>query len=264
MNATFSVPFISIDTVKYFYRQSGPDGQPQETIIFLHGSGGDGTVWDAQVSGLGTHYNIIIPDMPGHGRSEGKKSNTREYTQWLKNFIAALKLSGVFLVGHSLGGAIAQEYAGLYPHKLKGLVLVGTGMSFSIAEEYLELLQNDFETAIKISCKNAYTSPVSARVYQKGYAMLQRNGKEILYRDMLACRQFDSSLWVSSINTPALVICGQRDSIMPCEYAWELSQRMPASSLSSIPGAGHMVMVQIPEEFNKSVKRFIEKTIQAV
>lgn len=254
------MPFVTTDESTYFYRLSDSTENKKHTALFLHGSGGDGAVWDYQLSGLGSLCNVIIPDLPCHGRSKGNMMNTvAEYVEWLEHFVSTLKLFSFFLVGHSLGGAIAQEYTYKNPEKTKGLILIGTGIRFNVLPDYLQLLQDDFEAAVKTSCMGAYSSSVSDELYQKGYEMLLKNGKAILYLDMLSCKQFDSSSWISSIEIPTLIFCGRDDKITPCESSHELANRLSNSRLHVVSGAGHMVMIESPEVFNGVVKNFMKE-----
>ncbi|MDP7621317.1 MAG: alpha/beta hydrolase [SAR324 cluster bacterium] len=173
--------YITIEKQRYYFRLNAGAQKNVEAMIFIHGSGGDGSVWEYQFSELSTQHPVIIPDLPGHGNSEGPLLSTaKEYARWLAGAVDSLKLSSFILVGHSMGGAIAQEYARWYPEKLTGLILAGTGIRFQIPEEYRRIIQTSFETAVRTSCDNAYTLPVSQELYQKGYDMLMRNEKKPL------------------------------------------------------------------------------------
>jgi pimeloyl-ACP methyl ester carboxylesterase len=253
------VPYVTIENNRYYYRASKKAENKIHAAVLIHGSGGDSSVWENQMTGLGMFCRLIVPDLPGHGRSNGNVLATAKgYAEWLEKFNAALKLSSFSLIGHSLGGAIAQEYVRAYPEKVRSLILTGTGNKFVVLKEYLQLLQDDFEAAVKTSCINAYSVSVSRGLYQKGYEMLMRNGKKTLYSDMLTSAQFDSSPWVSSIFVPTLVVCGSDDKIMPRELSRELSSCFPKSKLHIVSGSGHMVMVEAPDEFNNTVKWFID------
>ncbi len=253
------MPEISIDNIKCFYQTSSPRQADSLNIIFLHGAGGDGRIWENQLSQLDKNYNIIIPDLPAHGRSEGVVlPNAMKYAYWLNEFTSALGLTEFFLAGHSLGGAISQEFARAFPEKLRGLILVGTGVKFNILREYLLLLLHDFKTAVQTSCMSAYCSPVSRALYEKGHTMLMQNGKDILYKDMLTCEVFTSYSWVSSIKKPALVICGKQDKITPIALSKNISSKISNSQLKIIPDAGHMVMQEKPADFNRALTGFID------
>lgn len=251
--------FVTIGKENYHYRFSDKAAEGEITAVFIHGSGADGSVWEYQRKGLADFCRIVIPDLPGHGKSGGNvPASTREYAEWLDCFSAELKLSSFVLVGHSLGGAVAQVFACICPEKVKGLVLAGTGMTFSLSDEYLQVLQNDFEAAVKISCDNAYGPSVSQELYQKGRKMLLKNGKEALYEDMLICAEFDCTKWISTVRTPGLVVCGEEDQITLPELSRALSQALPESELKIISGSGHMVMNEAADEFNDAIKDFMK------
>jgi pimeloyl-ACP methyl ester carboxylesterase len=255
-----TVPYVSIENANYYYILSGKTDNNEKTAIFVHGSGGDGSVWVNQFQSLCENYKIIIPDLPGHGRSGGNTLATAgKYAQWLNKFSSELNLSSFFLCGHSLGGAISLEYARAYAAKVKGLLLAGAGVTFRVLKEYILLLLRDFETAVKTSCISAYSPSVSKKIYYMGYEMLIKNGKKTLYSDMMTCEEFNSKAWISSIKIPSIVICGSDDKITPFELSKELSQGISESRLEVISGAGHMVMMEAPDKFNNVVKSFMDK-----
>jgi len=256
------MPKIEIDNIKYFYLISSHTHTDSFNIIFLHGAGGDGTIWENQLDQLGKKYKIIIPDLPAHGRSKGiVLPSAMKYAYWLNDFISALGITGFFLAGHSLGGAIAQEFARAFPEKLHGLILVGTGIKFNILREYLLLVLHDFKTAVQTSCMSAYCSPVSRTLYEKGRTMLMQNGQDTLHKDMLTCEVFSSHSWISSIKKPALVICGKEDKITPVAMSENMCRKISNSQLKIIPGAGHMIMQERPEDFNRDLTGFVNQII---
>ena len=254
--------YVTIEKQRYYFRLNEGAQKNDDAMVFIHGSGGDGSVWEYQLSEPGRQHPVIIPDLPGHGNSEGSLLSTaKEYAQWLDRAVDSLKLSSFILVGHSMGGAIAQEYARCYPEKVTGLILAGTGIHFQIQEEYRRILYTSFETAVRTSCDHAYTFPASQELYKKGYEMLMRNGKKTLTSDLEVCEHFDSSNWIKSIRQKTLVVCGKDDRITPCTLSEELSSAMPYSELSIISEAGHMAMMEAPLRFNSALKNFIKKGV---
>jgi len=251
------MPYVTINKNKFYYRQSKKINAANKTIIFIHGSGGDGFVWENQLVRLSDFITVIIPDLPGHGKSEGACfDSAKEYAEWINVLAENLKLSSFFLAGHSLGGAVAQEYASKYPEKTEGLILLGTGLCFDISKEYLELLQTNFKAAINISCESAYAGKVEETLYKKGYKMLLENGKKTLYKDMRACKSFDGSALVL-LKTPCLIICGKKDKITPPDHSRQLLKKIDKSTLHIVPKAGHMVMIEAAEVINRAIESFV-------
>lgn len=251
------MPQVTINNTHYYFGLAACSGTHEGTLLLLHGSGGDGSVWESQAAGLGRNHRIIIPDLPGHGSSGGAALSVLGCAEWLKQFSISLDLAPFFLVGHSLGGAIAQEFARANPRMLRGLVLAAAGLRFPVPPEYLQLVKNDVAAAIEVSCARAYAPGVAPELVSTGRGMLQRNGQAALYSDLTACAAFDSSAWVGSVELPALVICGSDDKIIDCGFARDLAGSLPRGSLHLVPGAGHMLMAEAPEEFNAALQRFI-------
>jgi len=215
-------------------------------------------VWVAQAAGLGHTWRLMMPDLPGHGRSGGTALSIAAAAAWLKLLVLQLDLAPLVLVGHSLGSAIAQEFARANPGLLRGLVLAAGGQRLPVPPEYLRLVQDDFKMAVAASCAQAYAPGAPPEVIRRGREMLQRNGAAALRRDLVACASFDSSAWVDCLALPTLVICGSDDKIVASSCARDLACRLPRGRLHLIPGAGHMLMAEAPEEFNAALQRFIE------
>jgi pimeloyl-ACP methyl ester carboxylesterase len=255
------VPHVTIESSRFYYRTSKVRAAAEKNLlILLHGSGGDSSVWEEQ---LRENIPVIAPDLPGHGRSDGPlRTSAQEYAAWLDSFIRALDIKIFFLAGHSLGGAIAQEFGRAFPRSAAGLILAGTGTHAIIAPEYLHMLRQNFSAAVKASCLTAYASGAADAVYVQGSEMLTRNGPDALYSDLQAYKAFDSRPWAATLSLPVLVLCGSDDRITPPADSEELIRLMPQALLKIIPGAGHMVMMEAPGEFNKAVKAFIGETTE--
>ena len=257
------MPCATIGGARCFY-QTAPEhsAAEQPALILLHGSGGDSSVWEGQIQGLGQGVKVIAPDLPGHGQSEGPLCTTvKDYAVWLNTFVEQVQISRFFLAGHSLGSAIVQEYAHCFPLKVQGLILAGSGTQFIVAADYLETVKNNFPAAVHASCQAAYAADYVSIFYERGFAMLSRNGKETLYNDLAACSAFDSTAWVSSIAVPVLVICGSDDKITSPASSQPLARLIPEAQMKTIAGAGHMAMMEAVAEFNEAIKEFIKKLI---
>jgi pimeloyl-ACP methyl ester carboxylesterase len=259
-----AMSIITINSVQYHFISQGTHHADQPALVLLHGSGGDSSVWEYQLKSLAERRPVIAVDLPGHGQSQGSiVHDTEAYAEWLKLLADALSLNTFVLAGHSLGGIIAQQFARTFPKMLKGLVLVGTGMRFTIQPEYLDMLHQDFATACLISCKQAFAARMPADMHERGFAMLLRNGPEVLLRDLSLCACFDSTAWAQKLAIPCLIICGTKDVITPCACSHELAKTITDSTLKLIDESGHMVMQEQPDIFNKEISLFIEKICRA-
>ena len=252
---------VTIDSNEYHYRISKRGIDKEHAVVCLHGAGADGLVWGYQVSRLSKYFKIIVPDLPGHGRSGGRPlTSAKEYSAWLDQFTTALGLSSFFLIGHSFGGAIAQEYVRVYPDKIKGLVLVGTSTVFRLSRMYRKL----YEKGVDLSAEDIIDNISSCGMdipdsFKRGLTMLREIGNDALEADLLAAGLFDSSDWISSIKQPVLIVWGADDVITARDLPEEMNQSLPGSELCIIPNAGHVVMIDRRNAFNEAVKDFIEK-----
>ena len=247
-----TVPHVKIDSTEYYYRISKRGLNKKTAAVCLHGSGADGVVWSYQLSRLSKDYKIISVDLPGHGRSGGTPlESTGTYAQWFDQLRTALGLSSFFIFGHSLGGAIAQEYAHAYPEKVQGLVLVATGTTFMISRIHNEIINNPQHSEDTAQKWNEYSNAYDLR--------LKISDRETFFEDMPAAAGFDSTNWIATVRIPALVIWGSEDSITPRDMLEELAHRLPQGELCIIDGGGHVVMVDKPNAFNEAVKEFIER-----
>jgi 3-oxoadipate enol-lactonase len=238
----------------YAISRRAPERGP--AAVCVHGSGADGIVWSYQLSRLSSRYRIIVPDLPGHGRSEGLPLDSAPaYAAWLEKFCCALNLDTFFLLGHSFGGAVVQEYARSNPHRVRGMVLAGTGTHFMLSRIYRELC----ESGVRPGGNGTAERENQAGPFHESYELLRSQGSRALHADLMAAARFDSSEWVGSLGAPALVIWGNRDAIIPRELPEELAGKLPQGRLHVIDGAGHVVMIDARNEFNRLVAEFIEQ-----
>lgn len=250
------MPFVPTGAFSTYYRDLG-SAPEAPVLVCLHGSGGDSAVWDYQQP-LSKNFRLIVPDLPGHGRSKGDPCPTvQDGARWLQTFLEHLQPGPVVLLGHSLGGAIAQSCAAECDGHLRGTVLAGTGARLPVPAEYAQLVVRDFAAAVEASCRAAYAGAAGPGLRARGRVMLQRNGPDALLADLRACREFDSTPWLSRLAVPMLVLSGEGDAVVPAASGADLAAQVACGLFQEIPGAGHMLMQEAPEEFNCAVAEFV-------
>jgi pimeloyl-ACP methyl ester carboxylesterase len=202
---------------------------------------------------------VVVADFPGHGGASGDgEQSVGAYTEHLLNLVRTLPGDAYCLVGHSLGGAIVQDFALLYPQHVEALVLVGTGARLRVLPEILEGLRERFEETVRQINDYAFSKRVSGDLIQNGVEAMLKTSGEVLYGDFSACNQFDIMARVSDIQAPTLVVCGSDDLLTPPKYAHYLAEKIEGARLEIIDGAGHMVMVEKPDQFNMRVLKFLQ------
>jgi len=133
------LPYLEFDNHRYYY--AGDLNREGLPLIFCHGSGGRHHHWLYQLKFLKDEANPIAVDLPGHGRSGGTPANTvTSYREWLYRFYKAAGVGPLVLAGHSMGGAVALDFALNYPADVLGLILVGSGGRLRVLPAFLDEL----------------------------------------------------------------------------------------------------------------------------
>jgi pimeloyl-ACP methyl ester carboxylesterase len=254
------MPFVEMNGEKYFYA-----GEPEREglpILFCHGSGGNHRHWLYQMKELSGAANPLAVDLPGHGRSEGSPSDSiAAYRQWVHEFAAALSLPPFVLAGHSMGGAVALDYALNHPAELAGLVPVGTGGRLRVAPVILETLRGG--QLPPGMADYAYGPDTAPELLEQGRREMENTAAAVFLSDFTACDRFDVMEQLPGISLPALVICGSADRLTPAKYSRYLTQSLSRAELVEIDGAGHMVMLEAQAQVNRAISDFMKEAAEA-
>jgi len=228
------------------------------TVLFIHGAGGGQYTWSYQKGFFEKQFNPIVIELPGHGESgeEGEEEIGR-YAEHVRTFLKTLGLQKVFLIGHSMGGAIVQTLALTHPEMIKGIVLVGTGARLKVLPMILDGIKNNFEETVKKINQFAYSQKASSDLIEKSVSTMLQCRAEVLCGDFLACDRFDFMNEVGKINLPTLILCGDDDQLTPIKYSQFLQRRIKGSKMEVLPNAGHMAMMESPQAFNEKIGEFI-------
>jgi len=222
------------------------------TLVFLHGAGGSRSSWRLQ-----THHfrDSLVIGLPGHPEGLGFKT-IEEYATWLDEHLKRNDVADPVLVGHSMGGAIAIEFA-LHSPRVKGLVLVGTGARLRVRQDLIAKIMENYEEASKFIARISVSPNCDPVVIERIAQEMLKVKQEVTYGDFLACDGFDRMNDMGSINVRTLVICGAEDQMTPPKYSQHLHDKMRNSKLVVIPGAGHSVMLEKHREFNEVLEVFL-------
>jgi pimeloyl-ACP methyl ester carboxylesterase len=231
------------------------------SLFLIHGSGSDHSAWSHQYGRLHKKYNIVAVNLPGHGHSGGGgEADVERYCLWVKKLLDILNLKDAVIVGHSLGAAIALRFAINYPQKIAGIVLVGGGMKMPVNSFFLDFLKTNPPVVpaevIDLICKYSLAKENRPKYSTPLQKSISQAKVDVLYRDLLACNKLDLTQELGKINVPALVICGTQDKMTPPDFSRQLAAGISGATLETIEGAGHMVMLEKPVEFNRSLEKF--------
>ncbi|MGB7293815.1 MAG: alpha/beta hydrolase [Thermodesulfobacteriota bacterium] len=246
---------------KFHYLRSNNFNKDHPTILMIHGAGQTCKTWENQFEILRDQakFNTVILDLPGHGKSSGPGcSRIDDYKNFLKYFCGKLDLKDLILVGHSMGGGIAQRYTIDYPQHVDSLILVATGARLRVAKETLNLVKNDYDKFCEIAPSRAFADSSPDELKEEFRWGLLSMPPEVVFQDFVACDEFDITGEVEDIGAPTLIISGDQDILTPVKYGEYLNEKIKNSNLQVIRDAGHFMMKEKPYEFNRILMNFLK------
>jgi pimeloyl-ACP methyl ester carboxylesterase len=251
---------VTIRGTEIHILESGPaGGEKGPSLLFIHGAGGNASVWEEQASFFRGMSRVFRVELPGHGKSSGLgEAEIPAYAEWVRGFLASASSPGpVVVIGHSMGGAVAIHLALDPPRSLLGIVLMGTGARLGVMPAIFQLLETDPEGFFRTIDLVAYGPSVSEELKKRGTDMIRECPIPVILKDFRACDRFDLKARLQEIRLPTLIICGEEDKLTPVKYSIFLNERIPGSRLVLIPQAGHMAMVEKPEVVNRAIEDFL-------
>jgi len=228
-------------------------------VVFVHGAGGEAGMWGSQAKALEGYARTLAIDLPGHGGSEGAgEADIGEYARWVEEIVEKAGAGEKYiLVGHSMGGAVGLQVAVSRPRGLAGLVLVGTGAKLGVTPIIFKQLREDPEGFYRTIEKAALGSDAGPEVRDAVLASVTKTAPPVTHGDFKACDRFDMRGSLDLIQVPTLIICGEEDRMTPPSYSEYLHREIAGSSLLTVPGAGHIVMMEKPEAVNEGLRGFV-------
>ncbi len=228
-------------------------------LVLIHGAGGTHLFWPSEVRRL-HGFRVYALDLPGHGKSAGRgQQSILEYARSVIEWLAAVNMHRAVFIGHSMGGAIVQTIALEYPEHVLGLVLVGSAAKLPVNPQLLDDSANPttFHLAVDNMVSWSFGPDVPEDLVEMAGKRFAEVRPSVLHGDLIACDAFDVTGGVNDIVQPVLVICGSEDEMTPSRNSQFLADTLPAARLEIIPGAGHMVMIEKPQEVADVLRDFL-------
>jgi pimeloyl-ACP methyl ester carboxylesterase len=220
-------------------------------VTFLHGAAGRGEVWQLQALAF---PQARTPDFRGR-KGPGTPRTVAGHVAAVREVLN----SAAVLVGHSLGGAVALQYAIESASRPRGLILVATGARLDLKREWLRRLDDDPEGVIGELVEQFFAPATSGRLKRKTLAVMRSLSPEVLRADLQAADGFDVRDRLGGLLVPTLIICGTLDRVTPPRYSEFLHSHLPRAELTLIEEAGHMVMLEQPRAVNDAIRIFLRK-----
>ena len=241
--------------------ETGDGGTPP--VVFVHGAGTDGSIWDFQVDGLATGgMRAMAVDLPGHGGSAGPALHTIDgLAAWTERFLDAVDAPRAHLVGNSLGALVVLDLAALDPGRVASLALLGVAATMAVNPNLLAGAErNDGHSLEQMSQWMHAREPDGPTGWgpAETLALLERAGPGVVFGDLAACDNHgDATAATGEVEAPTLLVLGGQDVMARPHGAAPLAETLRNSRTVVIHGAGHMMMVEKPHEVNDALLGFI-------
>ncbi|MDP7705387.1 MULTISPECIES: alpha/beta fold hydrolase [unclassified Mycobacterium] len=257
-------------------------------VVLLHGVGDSSTTWEPVHAKLAQRFTVIAPDMLGHGESDKPRADysLAAFANGLRDLLTALEIDRVTLVGHSLGGGLAAQFAYQYPQFVERVVLVSAGgvtTEVSAALRFAAMpMGAEMLSALRLPGAVPALGLVSRAVgHVAGSTRLTRDVASLPrlvggLRKPGAVEAFARTLravvdtrgqYVTMLDRtylmhdlPVQIIWGEDDLIIPAHHARVAHEQIPGSRLEIFEESGHMPHGDHPDRFVEVVQRFIDST----
>lgn len=240
--------------------------------VLLHAFPLSGEMWRPQIQALARHARLVLPDLPGFGRSPRQKTpSVPAMAQAVAELLDQLGIrEPVFIGGLSMGGYAAFEFARQFPERVRGLGLFSTRAAADTEEAKVKRMKTSaliqeagLESLIQAMIPNLLgittrkTHP-ETEVWVREMILRNEAGGVTDALKAMAERR-DSSPLLSSMRVPVMVAAGDEDLFIPWEESETMQRAIPGSVLTRLQGAGHLVNLESPEAFNEALGFFLKR-----
>jgi len=230
------------------------------TLIFIHGSGGDHTLWQGQVDALIGVANTLALDLPGHGASRGPGgAPIPELAGVVAGFLEDLQAPRPIPCGLSIGGAIVLQMLIDRSSSLAGGVLVGTGARLRVLPEIIAMIETNYAGFVDMLGQFGASAKTEPARLQPVCAAAAACPPAVTAGDFKACDRFDVMDRLDRINQPVLVISAEDDRLTPPKYSDYLEKNIRGCQRVHIQDAGHLVPIEQPAALNQALMAFVAK-----
>ncbi|MGH7859042.1 MAG: alpha/beta fold hydrolase [Candidatus Binatia bacterium] len=238
-----------------------PDLTSGKCLVFLHGAGSNGAVWQRQLRHFSAKHSPIALDYPGHGRSSGTEAleSVSACTDVVLSLLNRLGVRSFVPVGTSMGGSVALDLALRAPERIEALVLLSTTARFTISSKTLETWRNVMlGRAPQPFTTDGYGDDVPFEVVREGWELQVKTDPRVRYFDLVACQKVDYRSRLGEIRVPTLVVAGAKDSAVAPSEGAALAAAISGAKHVEIPGGGHFLYRERPDELHAAIDFLLE------
>ncbi|MFD3744871.1 alpha/beta hydrolase [Nocardia sp. NPDC058633] len=279
--------FIEVHGYRRAFRMAGT-GPP---LLLIHGITDSSGTWAPVFHALSEHYTVIAPDLLGHGESDKPRGDyaVGAYANGMRDLLSVLGIERITVVGHSLGGGVAMQFAYQFPEKVERIALVcpagmGAGVhpAFRLATlagagpALMAITSWPVRTAVRavipvVTAAGGLGLGPDAEYVLRLYGHLAEPGARNAFLRTIRAAADRRGQTITMLDRgylaahlPTLVIGGTRDTVIPSGHADRAHRAFPGSRIEIFAGAGHFPHHFDPDRFVQSIHAFIEETDPAI
>jgi pimeloyl-ACP methyl ester carboxylesterase len=262
---------IQFKNVKGYYALGG-EGEP---VMPVHGFCGEGAVWDEMKKHLSKNFKLIIPDLPGYGKSQiiNHKSeiiNVEFYAEYMNAIAEKENLQQFTLVGHSMGGYAALAFAELFPDRLKKLCLFHSHPyddDETKKENRRKSIRFIEQHGTKLFTDELYNTLFAPAFYEQHPEVVEAIKEKathyppetLIDSTQAMINRKDRSNVLKNISVPVLLIIGRQDKAIDYDKGLAMCSLAPVTEVHILQEAGHMGMLEAPEKTAQMICNFMER-----
>lgn len=237
-------------------------------LVFVHGVGSTAAIWDAQLEAFGNAFACVAVELRGNGVPKPEPDPaliTRAgFARDVTTVLDALSIERFTLVGCSLGGVVAFELWERVPHRFDAMVVADSFARYPDGQRYADGVA---DAVRKAGSMRAFAQ---ARAAQLGLPppRLAETIEQMARKSLPSYLAAAQATWtgdytpiLSSITVPALIACGERDTLTPFVLSEEIAAGIPSSQLVQIEDAGHVSNADNPAAFNRLLRNFLTEAV---
>lgn len=258
------MPKVKVNQIEIDYEDVGEG----DVLLFLHGLGSTKKDWEKQVPFFSKKYRVISLDLRGHGASSKPLNNygVNYMTQDVKLLLDEFNIKKATIVGFSMGGAVAFQFAVSYPNCLNKLVIVNSGPDFNnmgkIGEDLLINRTNFLKTkGLKQLAKeisyNMFPEDHQINIRNQFEERCSKNDYNAYYQSFVTLMNWGLGNRINEIKAETLVVASDMD-YTPVSFKEAYVKKLTKASLSVIKNSRHGVVIDQPEEFNNTLNNFLK------
>jgi 2-hydroxy-6-oxonona-2,4-dienedioate hydrolase len=236
------------------------------SLVWVHGYLGGSSQWDAQLAFFSQYFDVIAVDLAGYGDARDLAAPTEmaEHAHAVLATLDHLSVDSFHLLGHSMGGMVAQEIVSIAPERVRKLVLYGTGPEGNIpgrfetmARSRERLAEDGVERTARRICANWLLDREASPAYESLAALATRSSEQAARAGLIAMEAWDGRGRLSAIQQPTLVIWGEGDRSYSWSQVEKLWRTIPHACLAVLPACSHALHLERTALFHTLLLEFL-------